>query len=237
MDDTARILRDRLVEAYTPYLDGVLAARDWPADAAAMRAGEDWLRDALDGLLALPYAEQQRTPLELFQEAMAAPNAALAAQDVAAPARDPVVAAALPGDVYDLAPASSAVIGEEVWRAHLEWGAAKAAAVTRPVVALLAANLLDRDRIERAMVARGYRLEPIRTPDRVRGHAVVLVDLTDAAAEATIAAAAGEGIRVIAFGPHVDEFAMVRARSLGATAAMARSQFFHDLEGLLPPFV
>jgi hypothetical protein len=42
---------------------------------------------------------------------------------------------------------------------------------------------------------------------------------------------------VIGFGPHVDEFAMVRARSLGATAALARSRFFRDLAELLPPFV
>jgi hypothetical protein len=36
---------------------------------------------------------------------------------------------ALPGDVYDLAPASSRDLGEEVWEAHLRWGAAKAAAL------------------------------------------------------------------------------------------------------------
>ena len=237
MDETSRALRDRLLNAYAPYLGGVLAARGWPADSAPIREGEAWLRNALDELLDLPYPEQRRTPLEVFQEAFAAPNDALAAQGVPAPRRDPVVVAAMPGDTYDLAPASSAALGEDVWRSHLEWGAAKAAAVTRPTLAVLAANLLDRDRIERVAVARGYRVQPIQGPDRVRGHALVLVDLTDAAADATIAAAAGEGIRVIGFGPHVDEFALIRARSLGATAAMARSQFFRDLAELLPSFV
>ncbi len=117
------------------------------------------------------------------------------------------------------------------------WGAAKAAAVTRPAVALLASNLLDRDRIERVVVARGLRLDPIRGAAAVGGQVLVLVDLTDPAADETITAAAAAGVRTIGFGPHVDEFAMVRARSLGATLTMARSQFFRDLEGLLPDLV
>jgi hypothetical protein len=96
---------------------------------------------------------------------------------------------------------------------------------------------LDRDRIERTLAASGYRMQPIRTAEGVAGYAVVLVDLIHAAAEATIAAAAQQGIRVIGFGPHVDEFAMVRARALGATAALARSQFFRDLSDLLPRLV
>jgi hypothetical protein len=223
--------------AFGEHLDAVLAARGWPADALARRAGEEWLRVTLDALLEMPYAAQSRSPLEVFQEAFAAPNAALADRGVTPPQRDSVVAAALPGDVYDLAPASSAVLGEEVWRAHLEWGAAKAAAITRPTIAVLAANLLDRDRIERVLSARGLRMQPIRGAEGVAGHAVVLVDLTDPAADATITAAAQHGIRVIGFGPHVDEFAMVRARSLGATAALARSRFFHELPDLLPRLV
>ena len=44
--------------------------------------------------------------------------------------RDEVTVNALPGDRYGLAPASSRELGDEVWEAHLRWGAAKAAALT-----------------------------------------------------------------------------------------------------------
>jgi hypothetical protein len=118
----------------------------------------------------------------VFQEAFAAPNDALAAQGARAD-----VTRSGRGNARETlmtCPASSAALGEDVWRSHLEWGAAKAAAVTRPTLAVLAANLLDRDRIERVAVARGYRVQPIQGPDRVRGHALVFVDLTDAAADA-----------------------------------------------------
>ncbi len=236
MDQASVVLRDALLAAFARHASDRVAARRWPPVTEAIREGEDWLRAALEDLLGRPYSSQPRTPLELFQEALAPANAALAEAGVAPPVRDPMAVAALPGDVYDLAPASSADLGEDTWRAHLVWGSAKARALTRPTVGLLAANLADRDRIERVVNARGLGLQSIHTPDRVTGNVVVLVDLTDPAAEATITAAAGAGIRTIAFGPHVDEFAMVRARSLGATAALPRSQFFRDLERWLPEF-
>ena len=42
---------------------------------------------------------------------------------------DAVPNANLAANVYDLAPASSRDLGEEVWAAHLQWGARKAAAL------------------------------------------------------------------------------------------------------------
>jgi hypothetical protein len=58
---------------------------------------------------------------------MSFPTAYLLEQGCEPVTRDPVAVNALPGDVFDLAPASSAVLGEDVWRAHLQWGAEKAA--------------------------------------------------------------------------------------------------------------
>ena len=223
--------------AFTPYLEQRLAERGWPSLPDATQAGAEWLSGSLDELLALPYLLQRRAPLELFQEALAPANEALAAAGVVPPKRDTAAEAALPGDRYDLAPASSAALGEEAWKAHLVWGAAKAQSVTRPAVGVLAANLLDRDRIERVLTQHGLRLDVIRDAAGVGGQALVLVDLTDRAADETITAAAAAGIRSIGFGPHVDEFAMVRARSLGASDALARSQFFRDLDRLLPEMV
>ncbi|HEX5630895.1 MAG TPA: hypothetical protein VFY15_04485 [Acidimicrobiia bacterium] len=237
MDQASRDLLVAFSSGFAPYLQERLAERGWPSIPEAVQQGSECLGRSLGELLAQPYARQMRTPLELFQEALAPANEALEAAGVPVPVRDNAATSALPGDRYDLAPASSAALGEEAWRAHLVWGAAKAAAVTRPAVALLASNLLDRDRIERVVVARGLRLDPIRGAAAVGGQVLVLVDLTDPAADETITAAAAAGVRTIGFGPHVDEFAMVRARSLGATLAMARSQFFRDLEGLLPDLV
>lgn len=61
-----------------------------------------------------------------FQQAMSFPTAALTAAGTTPPSRDPVAVNALPGDRFDLAPASSRDLGEEVWRAHIAWGMAKA---------------------------------------------------------------------------------------------------------------
>ena len=78
-------------------------------------------------LLSLPFHRQSRGPLELFQDAVRFPTAVLQEAGVAAVPGTRPPATALPGDLYDLAPASSQELGEDVWGAHLAWGAAKAA--------------------------------------------------------------------------------------------------------------
>ncbi len=121
-----------LTAAYRPYLVALLTARgliDTPGLDSALAAGERWLDRELRAQLARPFRHQTRGPLEIFQEAVKFPTEALTAAGVAAVSRDEVTAHALPGDVYDLAPASTRDLGEEVWRAHLAWGAAKAAAL------------------------------------------------------------------------------------------------------------
>jgi hypothetical protein len=58
------------------------------------------------------------------------PTRALAEAGTPPVRRDPAAVAALPGDLYDLAPASSRPLGDAAWEAHMAWGAAKAAAMT-----------------------------------------------------------------------------------------------------------
>lgn len=126
-------LRTALVEGYEPYVRRRLAERDLPADddlSAALATGRAWLDRELAELLAVPFADQRRGPLEVFQEAVRFPTDALSRAGVPEARRDDAAVRALPGDRYDLAPASSAQIDEEVWRRHLAWGAAKARAVT-----------------------------------------------------------------------------------------------------------
>lgn len=118
--------------AWRPYVVRVLEQRGWGTVdglAGALDDGEAWLTAELADLLALPFADQGRGPLEVFQEAMRFPTAALAAAGVPTAVRDDVTANALPGDLYGLAPASSRDLGEEVWAAHLAWGVRKAAAL------------------------------------------------------------------------------------------------------------
>jgi hypothetical protein len=132
LTSASKVLQAALVGAFAPH---VLALVDQLGiDGSngldgAIADGERWLADQLDDLLSTPYASQRRGPLEVFQEAMSFPTAYLLEQGCEPVTRDPVSVNALPGDVFDLAPASSAVLGEDVWRAHLQWGAEKAASL------------------------------------------------------------------------------------------------------------
>ena len=100
------------------------------------------------------------------------------------------------------------------------------AEVSRPGALVVTDNLLDRTRIEAALGAAGWR-----TVAEADG-AVVIVDLEARGADAVISESAG--IRVIAYGPHVDDIAMARARALGADQVLPRSRFFRDIGSLLP---
>jgi hypothetical protein len=234
-DTVADRLRRLFVSAYRPYVEGVLAERGLPATPDAVAEGERWLDEALSDLLARPFAEQSRSPLELFQEALRFPTDALEEAGVPPVGRDEYAEVALPGDAYDLAPASSQALGEDTWRAHLEWGAAKAARLG-PHAVLVTRNLMDASRIEEAGAGVGFRVSTVTGVDALPegGCVVAFVDLEHPDADAAVAALAAVSGRVLAYGPHVDDFAMVRARSLGADDALPRSRFFKDPAAMFP---
>lgn len=114
---------------YPAYVADRCRALGFEAPADAIEEGRAWLRAELAALLQQPFAEQRRGPLELFQEAMRFPTAALLEAGAEPVDRGEVSRGALPGDIFDLAPASSQDLGEEAWQAHLRWGAAKARAL------------------------------------------------------------------------------------------------------------
>jgi len=244
----ASLLRKTFSGAYLPYVRDRLAGLGIPEPPgfdAALDAGHQWLESELDALLGLDFAEQRRSPLEVFQEAMRFPTAALQHAGVEPVSRDPAQQAALPGDSYDLAPASSQVLGEDAWRAHLAWGAAKARALAgevagpapAPPVVIVSDNLMDRTAIEPAIHNAGLDAVFLRSIDRLDDTGpdpvVTFVDLEHPEADGAIRRLAARS-RVIAYGPHVDDFAMVRAQSLGADEALPRSRFFRKLPELLP---
>lgn len=228
-----------------------------PAMEEAIEEGTGWLAAELSDLLRQTPVEQRRSPLEVFQEALRFPNEVLSAEAWPEPDRDPTAVAALPGDRYGLAPASSQALGEQAWRAHLAWGIDKAEAVAGvvpaddsgdeaddarlPRVALVGTDLMDRSRIEAGVEPIGYRLVVWRNPGAVeaglaaaRRPVVAFVDLTHPVADDIIRTLTGAGMRVIAYGPHVDDNALARARSLGAAEALPRSRFFRRIPDLLP---
>jgi hypothetical protein len=223
------------VAAYRPFVEQRLDVLGLPRVDDAVAEGHAWLATALPGLLEEPYRKQRRSPLEVFQEALAVPNDALAALGVEPPERDEVAVAALPGDRYGLAPASSQELGEAAWRAHLSWGVAKAASM-RPSAVLVSRNLLDSSRIGVAADAAGYALVTMADPPADPGrHAVGLVDLEHPDADEAVRRLTDVCGRVVAFGPHVDDLAMTRARALGADDAVPRSRFFGSLPDWFPP--
>ena len=243
---TSDELIERLVAAYRPHirerLEG-LGIEVPPGLGSALQEGEAWLRQSLTELLAQPFAGQARGPLEIFQEAMHFPTRALEEAGLPPARRDPATREALPGDLYDLAPASSSSLGEEVWRAHLAWGAEKARAVAplvrertegQAVVGVFTRNLIDRSRVEEAASRAGFRTVGWGSLEEVEGlPALAVVDLAHPRAGEATALLAGAGVEVVAFGPHVDEEALSRARSLGAAQALPRSRFFRRLPELL----
>ena len=135
MTPTAADLVSSLVAAYAPHVRDRIARLGLevpPGLDDGIEEGRRWLETALPDLLGRPFASQDRGPLELFQEALRFPTAILEQAGHQPVPRDEMVANALPGDLFDLAPASSNDLGETAWRAHLAWGAAKAAEMTRP---------------------------------------------------------------------------------------------------------
>ncbi len=241
MTDEGAALRRELVRAYVPYVEGrlvELGLRPPPGLAESLGEGRRWLDEALGELFETPFVGQVRSPLEVFQEAMRFPTEVLAGAVVPAIERDPVEEAALPGDRYRLAPASSQVLGDRAWRAHLAWGAAKARALRAGAVVWLGSDLMDRARVAAAVARTGRQLVAVADADAlssaIEGAGLLLVDLTHPEAGTALEAAAEAGLHPVAYGPHVEVERLASAQELGAVA-MARSAFFGRLEDAVRP--
>lgn len=225
-------LSERLVGAYRPYVLARCEARGWDETAllqAALDEGEIWLEESLEAVLSLPFQQQRRGPLEVFQEAMKFPTQALVEAGIPRPERDQTAVRALPGDYYGLAPASTRELGEDVWSAHMAWGAQKAAALARPVVMVASRNLLDSSRIEASASAAGF--STARWNESLVGTAsLVCVDLEQEGAPIIVEAAVRADVPVVAYGPHRDVDLLEAARTAGADHVMPRSAFFSRLD-------
>lgn len=126
------VSRRLLAALVAVYPDHVRARVEDPPPGleAAIEEGRRWLESELVALLEEPFADQRRGPLEVFQEGMRFPTECLRSAGRAPAPRDPATEVALPGDIYDLAPASTRELGEEVWEVHIAWGVTKARSIT-----------------------------------------------------------------------------------------------------------
>ena len=247
---TAMAVRAAFAAAYAPYIRSRLAERlaesgetaVSEAQEALLREGLDdaleqgrsWLEDRLGEFLETPFAEQTRGPLEIFQEAIKFPTEVLAAAGVPIPERDAVATNALPGDLYDLAPATSRDLGEEAWTAHLAWGAAKAHAMRPPKVGVLSRNLMDRSKLESSLRAAGMKPTLISDPgDLPDDLSAILADLEHPSAKDVVEQATETGVPCAAFGPHINQEALAAAKTWGAQEAVARSATFRDPAALI----
>lgn len=102
-------------------------------------------------------------------------------------------------------------------------------------VAIVTNDLLDRSRIEEAILRAGLvpvllaRHEAIDAEFRESPIAMALVDLRVTQSDQIIGLLASAGVAVTAYGPHVDRELLQQARLAGAGEVMARSRFFAQL--------
>jgi hypothetical protein len=244
------------VAAYTPYVQrkAVQLGVDDDAVREAIDEGGRRLSAAFALWADVPAQSQRASPLELFREALACPTARLIELGVASNVRERTQEDALPGDVFDVAPATSRDLGEEAWAAHVAWGIARTEAIaglvpctSPPAVgaraALVGTDLMDRTRITEAGKAAGYEVIAWRNPGAIDAGldqgvpSIAFVDLTHPVANEAIVRLVGAGVKTIAFGPHVDDLAMAAAGALGAAEVLPRSRFFKRLPQLFPVIV
>ncbi len=253
MTSEAERLESAFAEAFSPYVTELLEDRGVEIDPSveeSITEGRRLLARDLHALLALPASQQDRSPLELFREALGPLTKVLELKGEPHIARDSRSRALLPEDVYDLAPASSQSLSREAWEAHLAWGVAKASELgdieqnvpKRPSVLLVSRDLMDRSKVEAAATASGYELVVVlRFPTDEQSPparaAIAFVDLENPDADDAVRSFAAAGVRTIAYGPHVDDIAITRALTLGATDAVTRGRFFADVGRYLPALV
>jgi hypothetical protein len=85
-------------------------------------------------------------------------------------------------------------------------------------------DLMDRSKLAGAMP----QCEFVRAVDECAGADVVVLDLARHADAVAAVRGIAPAARLVAFGPHVDNRLLERARADGADVVLARSQFFRS---------
>ena len=246
-------LRIALVETFPGYVARRLQELGAAVpDEIVARATHD-LTQSLDWLEASSH-DLGESPLELVRIATEPITAALQAGGVAPVERDEQAVELHPDDVYDLYPATSRDLGEEVWRVHLQWGLERARLIagmvpapppeakpqaTGPAVALFGVAELLRSEIVDRIRSLGYQTSIWRNPAALEDGlaaipALALVDLRHPTAEGALCRLVAEGIRVIACGEGVTDFMQAATMALGAEEVIELDRVVDLLPRRLP---
>jgi D-arabinose 1-dehydrogenase-like Zn-dependent alcohol dehydrogenase len=94
-------------------------------------------------------------------------------------------------------------------------------------------DLMDRSKVAAAGAAVSFVATPAALVEAAPGATVAVVDLGRPGAVDALPALVATGVRVVAFGSHVDRDTLDAARSAGCQEVLPRSAFFRDLPSLL----
>jgi hypothetical protein len=244
----AQRLHAAMVSAFPAYATRRFADAAFPLDRRSVEAIETATTQLdldLADELGRPFVEQRRTPLEVFDGAMSTLTPVLLAAGV-----DPPTGGRA-GDPYDLAPGSSAVLGDAVQKAHAAWGAAKAAAFTggnprgpkRPIVVVLTMDRVARQELCHAAEEAGFHCVAARNPSGVAGAIagdnvkVGLVDLAHRAARDAVKRLRDAGVSTIVFGSAIDDLTETGLRAAGVATVLDREALLRAPEEHLPRLV
>ncbi len=243
------------VGAYVPYLERTLSRLGLPVTDRVTRAmtdGEKWLAIRLAEIDSGSPQALRRGPLEIFQEAMRFPTAALEADGVAPALRDAVEESALPGDIYGLAPASSRDLGDSVLAIHIKWGVARVKALSVkpahtlselaviPRAAVAEPDPLVRETLKVALEHAGYATTLWRNPAEAETSAgtqvvhVAVIGAGHPVVDDLLEVCTREDIPGIVVCDVADDFAQARYLSLGAFRVVGRDAFIVGAATLLP---
>ena len=241
----AQRLHAALVSAFPAYTTALFAERGYPLDRQtvdAIEAATAELDLDLAEELELPFIDQRRTPLELFGDALntLTPVLAAAGAEESPDGR--------PSDPFALAPGSSGALGEPVNSAHMAWGAAKAAALTRadprgparPTAVVFTMDRVARQELCHAAEQAGYDCVAARNPSAV-AHAIAgdsvklaFVDLAHRAALDAAKRLTAAGVPTTAFGAQVDDLTDTGLRAAGVRSVVDRDRLLSDADAHFP---
>jgi hypothetical protein len=236
-----------VVAVHSAWSGGVpTAIVDAATEAGALARRE--VGTQVRSLLEADVDDQRATPLSLLRAAVRYPSAVLAAAGVPPVERDEYAAGQFPDDSYDLTPATWTDVDPSLHEPGLAWSAAKAwthkrrhtpagPAGTTPATVVVAVvhDLMDRSKLAAAVAGTRFVATEAALAEALSGldptRATVVVDLRLHVAFSAIVRSRAEGIRVIAYGSHVDRETLARARAAGCERVLARSAFFAGLPG------
>ena len=198
------------------------------------------------------------SPLELVRIATEPVTAALAAAGVEPVERDAQAVELHPDDLFDLYPATSRDLGEDVWRVHMQWGLERARRVAGmvptaspgakpedsavrdvPAVALFGVSEPERSQLEQGIRDLGYRPLLWRNPAALEEGlttrpVLALVDLRHPTANDAISRLRAGEVRVLALGDEVTDFAQAAMMALGAEEVVESDRIVELLDSRLP---